>query len=88
LLKDNGIAISMSRKGNPWDNANCESCLKTLKDGEVYRTEYRDLAAARGALSECVERVYNEKRLHAALGYVTPTEVERQHALAVATAAA
>src|SRR5206468_2966829 len=44
LLHDHGIQISMSRKANPWDNAACESFLKTLKYEEVYRTEYRDLA--------------------------------------------
>lgn len=88
LLKDSGIAISMSRKGNPWDNAKCESFMKTLKCEEVYRTEYRDLTAARAALSEFVERVYNEKRLHSALGYLSPNEFERQHATTVAATAA
>ena len=47
LLRDHGIRISMSRKGNPWDNAACESFMKTLKCEEVYRVEYRDLAHAR-----------------------------------------
>ena len=47
LLKDQGIEISMSRKANPWDNAACESFMKTLKYEEVYRTEYRNLAHVR-----------------------------------------
>jgi transposase InsO family protein len=46
LLKANGIDISMSRKGNPWDNAACESFMKTLKDEEVLRNEYRDIDSA------------------------------------------
>lgn len=77
LLKQNGIEISMSRKGNPWDNAACESFMKTLKYEEVLRNEYRDLADARASIREFLERVYNEQRLHSALGYRPPAEFER-----------
>ena len=78
LLKDHHIDISMSRKGNPWDNAACESFMKTLKYEEVYRTEYRNLADARGRIGEFLEGVYNEKRLHSALQYLAPNEFERR----------
>jgi len=77
LLHNHGIRISMSRKANPWDNAACESFLKTLKYEEVYRTEYRDLADARASLGVFLEKVYNQKRLHSALGYLPPAEFER-----------
>ena len=76
LLKANGIAISMSRKANPWDNAACESFMKTLKYEEVHRNEYRDLAEARASIQQFLEKVYNQKRLHSALGYVPPAEFE------------
>jgi len=76
LLKERGIAISMSRKGNPWDNAACESFIKTLKYEEVYRNEYRDLAEARASIQRFLEGIYNRKRLHSALGYVPPAEFE------------
>jgi putative transposase len=76
LLKANGIEISMSRKGNPWDNAACESFMKTLKYEEVLRNEYRDLREAKASIGEFLEKVYNEKRLHSALGYLPPAEFE------------
>jgi putative transposase len=79
LLKANGITISMSRKGNPWDNAACESFMKTLKYEEVHRSEYRDLAEVRASIREFLEKVYNQKRLHSALGYLPPAEFERNH---------
>ena len=79
LLQGNGIEVSMSRKGNPWDNAACESFMKTLKYEEVLRNEYRDLAEARASIREFLEKVYNQKRLHSALGYLPPAEFERNH---------
>ena len=80
LLASHQIAISMSRKGNPWDNATCESFMKTLKYEEVLRNEYRDLAEARASIREFLEKVYNQKRLHSALGYLPPAEFEAQRA--------
>ena len=79
LLKEHGITISMWRKGNPWDNAACESFMKTLKYEEVHRNEYRDLAEARASIREFLEKIYNQKRLHSALGYLPPAEFEAQH---------
>jgi putative transposase len=78
ILTDHGVRISMSRKGNPYDNAACESFMKTLKHEEVYRTEYRNLADARAQIGTFLEKVYNQKRLHSALGYLSPNQFERQ----------
>jgi len=76
MLKQHQATISMSRKGNPYDNAACESFMKTLKCEEVYRNEYRDFHEAHSSIGEFLERVYNQKRLHSALGYVPPVEFE------------
>jgi transposase InsO family protein len=76
LLKQHQAQISMSRKSNPYDNAACESFMKTLKYEEVYRNEYRDLQEARTCIGDFLERVYNRHRLHSALGYLPPAEFE------------
>jgi transposase InsO family protein len=78
LLKAHHITISMSRKGNPYDNAFCESFMKTLKYEEVHRQEYRDLADARTSIEQFLERVYNQRRLHSALGYCAPAKFEQR----------
>ena len=78
LLTEHEILISMSRRGNPYDNAQAESFLKTLKYEEVYRNEYLDFVDAWRRIGKFIENVYNEKRLHSALGYLPPAEFERQ----------
>ena len=67
----------MSRTAAPYDNAQAESFMKTLKYEEVYRSEYRDLEDARASIGEFLENVYNKERLHSALGYCPPVEFER-----------
>ena len=84
-LQQHGIRISMSRIASPYDNAQAESFIKTLKYEEVYRTEYRSLEDARASIGEFLEKIYNRERLHSALGYRPPLEFERhlQHAQAM-----
>ena len=79
LLKAHGIAISMSRKGNPYDNAVAESFFKTLKKEEVYLSDYRTPEEARRHIQHFIEHVYNQKRLHSSLGYMPPAEYELQY---------
>ncbi len=80
-LKDQGIQISMSRKGNPYDNAYAESFFKTLKVEEVYLNEYSDINEAWDNIQRFIEDVYNEKRLHSSLGYKSPVDFEKEVAL-------
>ena len=75
-LKAHGFQISMSRRGNPYDNATMESFFKTLKQEEVYLYEYETIDDARTRLPYFIEEVYNRKRLHSAIGYVPPYEFE------------
>lgn len=76
-LEQHGIRISMSRTASPYDNAQAESFIKTLKYEEVYRTDYRNLEEARASMGEFLEKIYNQERLHSALGYRPPLEFER-----------
>ena len=75
----------MSRPANPYDNASCESFIKTLKREEIYANEYENLEHLRDHLQEFIERYYNQKRLHSALGYCSPEEFEQQAAPASQT---
>jgi putative transposase len=75
-LKAHGFQISMSRRGNPYDNATMESFFKTLKQEEVYLYEYETINDVRARLPYFIEGVYNCKRLHSAIGYVPPSEFE------------
>jgi transposase InsO family protein len=77
LLKARDCQISMSHKASPWENGGCESWMKTLKYEEVFRQEYRDLAEARTCLERFIDEVYNQQRLHSALGYRPPAEFEQ-----------
>jgi putative transposase len=73
-----GMIPSMSRPGNPYDNAKCERFMKTLKQEEIYCSEYRDMNDLRSHLSVFLDRYYNTTRLHSALGYLSPDEFERR----------
>ena len=76
VLKARGILASMSRLGNPYDNAKAESFMKTLKHEEVDGTLYRDVRHARRQIEVFIENVYNRSRLHSALDYRSPLEFE------------
>ena len=75
-LREHDICISMSRKGNPYDNAFAESFMKTLKYEEVYLADYRTFNEAYDNIENFIESVYNEKRLHSKIGYLPPIEYE------------
>jgi len=77
ILKKHEMVPSMSRPANPYDNASCESFIKTLKREEVYANEYENLEHLHDHIEEFIERYYNQKRLHSALGYRPPEEFEQ-----------
>jgi putative transposase len=78
LLAEHGVQPSMSRVGNPYDNAKAESFIKTLKQEQVRGSNWRDLDALRTDLATFFQVTYNHQRLHSALGYLTPAAFERQ----------
>ena len=77
-LEARGVAISMSRPGNPYDNAKAESFMKTLKTEEVNGKAYASIEDARRQIGEFIETIYNRQRLHSALGYKPPVEFEAE----------
>src|SRR5262245_51584140 len=83
-LEAAGMRIRMARKGNPYDNAAAESFMKTLKCEEVYLWDYQSLADLKRRIPYFLQEVYNQKRLHSALGYVTPEEFEQTELASVA----
>ncbi len=73
-----GFKISMSRKGNPYDNAKAESFMKTLKSEEVYLWDYSTFEDTQKRIPYFIDAVYNQKRLHSSLGYLPPDEFEAE----------
>ncbi|MGC2750724.1 MAG: IS3 family transposase, partial [Candidatus Acidiferrum sp.] len=78
VLRDHQMMPSISRPGNPYDNASCESFMKTLKREEIYANDYRDLEHLVESVEKFIEHYYNRCRLHSALGYRPPEEFEEE----------
>jgi putative transposase len=81
-LDRHGMIASMGRPANPYDNASCESFMKTLKREEIYTNKYDDLDHLRVNVEEFIEQYYNRLRLHSALGYRSPEEFEQETGIA------
>jgi putative transposase len=88
LLEDNAIISSMSKPGYPYDNAYCESFLKTLKQEEIYCRSYETLEELESNIEEFIDNYYNRLRLHSALGYCSPDEFEQSQKTASSSGAA
>ena len=82
-LAGHDITVSMSRPGNPYDNAKAESFMKTLKTEEVDGRRFKDIEAAKRSIAVFIDTIYNTERLHSAIGYCPPLEFENNFALAL-----
>ena len=79
LLTHHGIEISVARRGCPWENGYAERLIRTLKEEEVYLNAYDDIHEARARIGHFITQVYNHKRPHSALEYLTPVEFEQKN---------
>jgi transposase InsO family protein len=86
LLQEHGVLVSMAQVGEPTQNGHAERLIRTLKEEAIALTEYRDFTDAYARIGQFIEEVYNHKRIHSALGYLTPAEFEQHWHLAQATA--
>ena len=78
MLRQHSVEISVAHTGRPWENGYAERLIRTLKEEEVHLNDYQDITEARQRIGHFLTHVYNQKRLHSALGYRTPAEFERQ----------
>ncbi len=78
-LKHHGIEISLAQRGCPWENGYAERLIQTLKEEEVHLNAYEDITQARARIGHFITQVYNQKRPHSALGYLTPVEFQRKN---------
>ena len=78
-LAEHGVEISVAHRGRPWENGYAERLIRTLKEEEVYLNDYDDIHEARDRIGHFITHVYNLKRPHSALGYLTPMEFEQQN---------
>ena len=77
-LQEHGVEISVAQRGRPWENGYAERLIRTLKEEEVHINDYQNITEARDRIGHFITHVYNLKRPHSALGYLTPMEFQRK----------